>query len=100
MSEAFAPVALCPRCEEPMRSVTVRTDVWEGERLFVVEDIPAQCVIHALSSTMMRMLRTHCVDSPKTNFPADEVRRELVVPVFSLAGRIRTTTAAPDYEQS
>ena len=42
MNETSAQVALCPRCDEPMRSDVVRTVIWEGERFFVVEDIPAQ----------------------------------------------------------
>ena len=36
------PPAPCPRCSEAMRSATVKTAIWREDRLYVVEDIPAQ----------------------------------------------------------
>ena len=36
------PQVPCPRCGGDMREETVKTAIWRDERLFVVEDIPAQ----------------------------------------------------------
>jgi YgiT-type zinc finger domain-containing protein len=82
-----------------MRPATVRTDIWQGDRLSIVEDIPAQvcdlCVGQYYDEDVTDALRRLVEE----NFPATEIRREMLVPVFSLTGRIRTRTAASDYEQ-
>ena len=99
MSETSAQIALCPRCDEPMRPATVRTVIWKGDHLFVVEDIPAQvcdsCIEQFYDEDVTDALRR----LTEENFPAAEAKREAIVPVFSLAGRIRIRMAAPDYEQ-
>ena len=98
MSETFVLAPRCPRCDEPMRSATVRTVIWEGDRLFVVEDIPAQvcdsCVEQYYDEDVTDALRRLTEDK----FPAAEAKREVLVPVFSLTGRIRVRTVVPDYE--
>ncbi len=89
----------CPRCDEPMRSATVKTVIWQGDQLFVVEDIPAQvcgsCLEQYYDESVTDALRRLTEDK----FPVAEAKREVLVPLFSLTGRIQTRTAPIDYEQ-
>lgn len=89
----------CPRCDQPMRSATVRTVIWQGDQLFVVEDIPAQvcgsCLEQYYDENVTDALRRLTEDK----FPAAEIKREVLVPFFSLTGRIPTRMAPIDYEQ-
>jgi YgiT-type zinc finger domain-containing protein len=79
----------CPRCGRAMRAATVKTAIWQDERLFVVEDIPARvcdsCVEQFYDDDVTDALRRLAEDQ----FPPAEVRREVLVPVFSLEGRIQ-----------
>ena len=81
-----------------MRSAIVKTVIWAGERLFVVEDIPAQvcdsCIEQYYDESTTDALRR----LTEEKFPADEVKREIVVPVYSLTGRILERVAPPDFE--
>ncbi len=86
----------CPRCGEPLAAQTVRTAIWQGERLAVVEDIPAFVCSGCLEqfydddvSDALRRLTEH-------GFPGDDALREIAVPVFSLDGRVRRRAAAED----
>lgn len=98
MTETSVEVALCPRCGTRMRPATVRTDIWQGDRLSIVEDIPAMmcdtCVEQYYNEDVTDALRRLAED----NFPPAEMKRELLVPVFSLTGRIKTRVAPPDYD--
>ena len=80
----------CPRCDGQLVATTMRTAVWQGERLAVVEDVPAQVCQQCMEqyydddvSDALRVLN-------ETGFPASEARETIQVPVFSLKGRIRT----------
>ncbi len=99
MDEAVTQLVRCPRCDQPMHSATVKTVIWQGDRLAVVEDIPAQvcgsCLEQYYDENVMDALRRLTEDK----FPAAECKREVLVPFFSLEGRIRTRTAPVDYEQ-
>jgi YgiT-type zinc finger domain-containing protein len=99
MNEMPPQFALCPRCDQPMSSATVRTVIWQDDKLFVVEDIPAQvcssCMEQYYDDSVTDALRRLTEDK----FPAAEVKREVLVPFFSLTGRIQTRTAPVDYEQ-
>jgi YgiT-type zinc finger domain-containing protein len=81
-----------------MRSALVKTSIWIDERLFVVEDIPAQvcdsCIEQYYDESTTDALRR----LTEEKFPADEVKREMVVPVYSLTRRILQRVAPPDYE--
>jgi YgiT-type zinc finger domain-containing protein len=86
----------CPRCGEPLAAQTVRTAIWQGEHLAVVEDIPAFVCSGCLEqfydddvSDALRRLTEH-------GFPSDDALREISVPVFSLAGRVRRRAPAED----
>jgi YgiT-type zinc finger domain-containing protein len=78
----------CPRCGGDMREETVKTAIWRDERLFVVEDIPAQvcgsCMEQFYDEETTDVLRRLTEES----FSSIEPQRELIVPIFSLAGRI------------
>lgn len=99
MDERAPQLALCPRCNQPMNSAKVKTVIWQGDQLFVVEDIPAHvcgsCLEQFYDEDVMDALRRLTEDK----FPAAECKREVLVPFFSLEGRIQTRTAPVDYEQ-
>jgi YgiT-type zinc finger domain-containing protein len=90
----------CPHCDGPMRSDLAQTAVWVKERLFVVEDIPAQvcdsCVEQFYDEETTDALRR----LTEQGFPLAEAKREIVVPVFSLAGRLPKPTLSPEDEAS
>ena len=76
-----------------MTAKTVRTTIWQGDRVVIVEDVPA----HVCSSCMEQFYDDDVSDAlrrlAEEGFPAKAATREIVVPVFSLAGRIRTRNA-------
>ena len=82
-----------------MHPATVKTVIWQGDQLVVVEDIPAQvcssCLEQYYDDSVTDALRRLTEDK----FPAAEINREVLVPFFSLTGRIQTRTAPVDYEQ-
>jgi len=72
----------------------VRTAIWQGEHLAIVEDIPAHVCSGCLEqfydadvSDALRRLTEH-------GFPRDRAQREITVPVFSLEGRVRRAAAS------
>jgi YgiT-type zinc finger domain-containing protein len=84
----------CPRCQTPLVATTVRTAIWRGDSLAVVEDIPA----HVCSTCMEQFYDENVSEAlrrlSEAGFPPAEARREVVVPVFSLEGRIPTGSRA------
>ncbi len=88
MSETYMPSVDCPRCGKTMRADIVKTAIWKEDRLFVVEDIPAQvcdaCVEQFYDEETTDILRRLTEDG----FPAVEARGEILVPVFTLKGRV------------
>ena len=91
--QAAAP---CPRCGGALVATTVRTTVWQGDRVAIVEDIPAlvceacleQFYDDAVSDALRRLA--------EEGFPAAKADREISVPVFSLVGRIQARPVLPD----
>lgn len=79
---------LCPRCGEQMRPDTVKTAIWREDQLIVVEDIPAQvcdsCVEQFYDDDTTEALRRLTAEG----FASATAKRELLVPIFSLEGRI------------
>ncbi len=71
-----------------MHSSIVKTAIWQGERLFLVEDIPAHvcdfCMEQFYDEETTDILRRLTEDG----FPALKAKREILVPVFSLEDRI------------
>ena len=96
MEETNSPPVPCPRCSQPMRSATVKTAVWREDRLFIVEDIPAQvcdsCIEQFYDEETTEALRRLTEES----FSSVKTKREILVPVFSLDGRIRQRTSSEE----
>jgi YgiT-type zinc finger domain-containing protein len=78
----------CPRCGGETREETVKTAIWRAERLFVVEDIPAQ----VCGSCMEQYYDEEIIDAlrrlTEEGFTSIEPTRQIVVSIFSLEGRI------------
>ena len=94
MDETNSPPVPCPRCSREMRSASVKTAVWREERLFVVEDIPAQvcdsCMEQFYDEETTEALRR----LTEEGFSSIEAKREILVPIFSLEGQIRKSTSS------
>jgi YgiT-type zinc finger domain-containing protein len=79
-----------------MTEETVRTTIWQGDRVAIVEDIPAQvcgsCMEQFYDADVSEALRRLAEEG----FPAEAAQREIVVPVFSLQGRIRRRKVIPE----
>jgi YgiT-type zinc finger domain-containing protein len=86
----------CPRCGAPLSPTTVRTSIWQGDRVAIVEDIPAHvcaaCMEQFYDDEVSEALRRLAEEG----FPASQATREISVPVFSLAGRITSRPGLPD----
>jgi len=86
----------CPRCGEMMRPGLVKTAVWRDDRVFIVEDIPAQvcdaCMEQFYDDDTTDALRRLTQDG----FSSIEPKREILVPIFSLEGRILGRTSSED----
>lgn len=67
----------------------MRTAIWQGDDLAVVEDVPArfcqECVEQYYDDDVTDALRV----LNETGFPEAEAKEMIEVPVFSLKGRIR-----------
>ena len=89
-------VVLCPRCHEAMRPATVKTAIWSDDRLFVVEDIPAQvcdsCMDQFYDDETTEALRR----LTEEGFSSIQPEREALVPIFSLKDRISRRAPASD----
>lgn len=85
----------CPRCHQMMVATTVRTAIWQQDRLAVVEDIPA----HVCNTCMEQFYDDDVSDAlrrlSEDGFPQSAAVRTIEVPVFSLAGRIRKRKGIP-----
>lgn len=94
--EAGAPRAPCPRCGGTLSATTVRTSIWQGDRVAIVEDIPAHvcesCLEQFYDDAVSEALRRLAEEG----FPAAKAARHIEVPVFSLAGRIAARPALAD----
>ena len=90
------PGETCLRCGQVLVVKTVRTTIWQGDRVAIVEDIPA----HVCSSCLEQYYDEDVSDAlrrlTEEGFPGEAVEREILVPVFSLEGRIRTRKALPE----
>jgi YgiT-type zinc finger domain-containing protein len=74
----------CPQCGQTMRAEKVKTAIWRDERLFVVEDVPA-CVCDSCMEQYYDDWVTEALRRLTENgFSTAKVKREIVVPVFSL----------------
>ena len=83
------PAQTCPRCNGPAQLVTVKTAIWRGECLYVVEDIPAQvcntCMEQFYDEDTSDALRR----LTEEDFSSVQPKKEISVPIYSLDGQIR-----------
>ena len=74
----------------------LKTAIWQGPRLAIVEDIPAHvceaCLEQFYDDEVSEALRR----LSEEGFPAEKASKQIVVPVFSLEGRIVRRPAFPD----
>jgi len=88
----------CPRCGGPTRVDMVRSDIWQGDHLIVVEDIPAlvcdRCVEQFYSEPVTDALRRLIQEGLESAEP----KREMVVRVYSLAGRVKVPQPPPEMD--
>ena len=79
-----------------MVAKTMRTAIWQGDRVAIVEDIPAlvcgTCSEQFYDEPVSDALRRLAEDG----FPADAATSEIVVPVFSLKDRIQKPKQTPE----
>jgi YgiT-type zinc finger domain-containing protein len=99
MDETNSPPIPCPRCSQPMRPATVKSAIWREDRLFLVEDIPAKvcdsCMEQFYDEETSDALRRLTEDG----FSSVEPKREILVPIFSLEGRIRRRASSESEEE-
>ena len=78
----------CPRCGQTMLQASVKTAIWRDQRLFVVENIPAQvcgsCVEQFYDEDTTETLRRLTEES----FQSLEPQSQVLVPVYSLEGQV------------
>jgi YgiT-type zinc finger domain-containing protein len=86
----------CPRCGGELTATMVRSAVWRGDSVAIIEDIPALVCSGCLEqfydddvSEAMRRLA-------ENGFPPQDAVRQVTVPVFSLAPRVRRRAALPE----
>ena len=79
----------CPRCGGIAQLATVKTAIWRGDRLYVVEDIPAQ----VCSTCMEQFYDEDTSDAlrrlTEEDFSSVQPKKEVSVPIYSLEGQIR-----------
>ena len=91
----FAEPIPCPSCQRPTQAAMVRNGVWQGDRLIIVEDIPAQmceqCKEQYYDTLTQEALLSLIQDGLKSATP----KRVMEVPVYSLEGRIAELPPTP-----
>ena len=90
--------ASCPRCGGLTMVDMVRTDIWQGDTMIVVEDIPAhvcdRCAEQFYSELVADTLRGLLQEGLKSALP----KREMVVRVYSLEGRVKVPQPPPQMD--
>jgi YgiT-type zinc finger domain-containing protein len=79
-----------------LSATTVRTTIWQGDRVAIVEDIPAHvcgaCLEQFYDDAVSEALRRLAEEG----FPAAKAEREITVPVFSLPRHLQSRPILPD----
>ena len=89
-------VATCPQCgSEAVEATTIRSALWQGDRLVVLEGLPALACRHCqeqfyddATATMLDLLRGD-------GFPADMATRSLAVEVFDFGSLLGSRLDRP-----
>lgn len=85
-SELNMPAARCPRCDHVMRADIVKTAIWQGERLYVVEGIRAQVCDNCLEQYYDEAVTDALRRLTEEGFPTANATHEILVPVFDFSG--------------
>jgi YgiT-type zinc finger domain-containing protein len=72
-----------------MRPAITKTAIWIEEHLFVVEDIPAMMCDSCIEQFYDEETTDQIRRLKEDGFPADELKREVLVPIYSLEKRVR-----------
>ncbi len=67
-----------------MRPALVKTAIWQDDRLYVVEDIPAQVCDFCMEQYYDEQVTDTLRRLTEEGFPSIRAKREILVPVFSL----------------
>jgi YgiT-type zinc finger domain-containing protein len=94
--ETTTPPVPCPKCQEDMRPLIARTTIWQEDRLFVVEDVPAQFCDRCMEQYYSDRTASAIKKLSEERFPKSKAVRKIVVPVFSLAESVPSTNGAGD----
>jgi YgiT-type zinc finger domain-containing protein len=90
---SVTPVFPCPKCGRPTYATKVKTAIWREDSFCVVEDIPAQvcdlCAEQFYDEDTTDALRRLIEEG------SAEPTREILVPFYSLEGRIQRRAALP-----
>jgi len=78
----------CPRCERAMRSDLVKTVMWYGERVVLVENVPALVCDACMDQFYDDETTEALTRLTEEGFPLAEQTGEVLVPVFTLKRRI------------
>lgn len=81
-----------------MQAASVKTAIWRGERLFVVEDIPAQVCAHCMEQFYDEAAAEALRRLTEEGFASVEPLRVMQVPVYSLAPLIPPPREIPEDE--
>jgi YgiT-type zinc finger domain-containing protein len=90
MSTSEESLAVCSQCgSTKLQRTTTRSAFWEGDRLVVVEDIPAvvcaDCGERHYDDRTVVLIDLWRGDG----FPVEKARRQITVPVFALGDRLK-----------
>ncbi len=78
----------CPKCGHCMRPAVVKTATWVGERLYAIDDVPAQ-VCDACGERFCDEDTTNAIRRlTEDGFTRAQAKHEILVPVFSLGDHI------------
>lgn len=96
MSETQVSAVECPHCGKLMRPGLVKTALWYEDKLYVVEDVPAQvcdrCIEQFYDEETTDALRR----LTEEGFPFAEAKGEILVPLYTLKGLMDRAMAKAD----
>ena len=88
----------CPRCQKLTHYAKARTNIWRGDSLIVVEDIPAQ-LCELCGEQYYDTLVSETVRAMLDDLSAATPARVMEVPVYSLEGKIPEVPEPPEGQE-
>ena len=74
----------------------MRTAIWQGDKVAIVEDIPAHVCARCNEQYYDDPVSDALRQLAESGFPRDSAKGEVLVPVFSVKGRIRKARQLPE----